>query len=115
MKKSVRNQSAKSALELRYKIGRRLPPGRIDRQRCAADGCQRNLTAPVDRLLVTWLDDGPTHVMAALRANRVSRHRVTALRAVGNLAFLDAIVAAAFAGSTVTVFSLGDSHRCLGG
>ena len=82
---------------------------------CAADGCQRYFARPVDRLFVTWLDQGPAHVVAAFRTNRVCRYRDATLRTVSNLAFFDAIVAAAFAGSTVTVFSLGDSHCCLGG
>lgn len=65
-------------------------------------------------LLVGWLDQGAAHVVPAFGADRVRRHCLTALWAVGDLGFLDAVVAAPITGTTVTVFSFWDSHRCRG-
>ena len=67
------------------------------------------------RLLVARFNDRSAHVVATLGANRVRRHRIAALRAVSDLTFLDAVVAATFAGTTIAVFALGDSHYWAGG
>ena len=76
-----------------------------------------NLESPPlnGRLLVVLLNQGAAHVVAAFRADRVRGHRGAALRAVRDLGFLDAVVAAAFTGTTVAVFSFWDSHGCRGG
>ena len=57
------------------------------------------------------LHDGPTLVITALGADRVSRNGRTALRAVADLTLFDAIVRTPLAGSAVGVFSFWDSHR----
>lgn len=65
------------------------------------------------RLAVFVLDDGTPHVVSALRADRMSRYRGTALRTVADLALFDTIVRASFTSSAVRVFSFWDSHRCV--
>lgn len=65
------------------------------------------------RLLFALLNQSSAHVVAALWANRVRRHRVAALWAVTDLTFFDSVVTATFAGSTIAVFSLWDSHGCI--
>ena len=58
------------------------------------------------------LDDSPSLVIPAFRANRVGRDGNIALWAIANLTLLDAVVGASFACTAVGVFSLGNSHRC---
>lgn len=90
-------------------------PDRLNhRWRCAADGRQRMISKEAFGLLVTRLDKRSALIITAFRANRVRRHRTAALRAIGDLTLLDTVMAATFAGSTIAVFSLGDSHGCLG-
>ena len=67
---------------------------------------------PPDESLVVLLNDDATLIVAALRANRVRWNSNTALRAVSDLAFFHAIVATAFTGAAVGVFTLWDSHGC---
>ena len=59
------------------------------------------------------LDDGPSLVIAAFRANRVGRNSGAALRAIADLTLLDVVVGASFASSAVGMFAFGDSHRCV--
>ena len=93
-----------------------MPASRDTRQPSPAEGVRKNCRNADDySLLVTRLDKGSPLVITALWADRVGRDRAAALRAISDLTLLDVIVAAAFAGSTVAVFSLRDSHGCLGG
>ncbi len=70
---------------------------------------------PVASLLVSWLNNRTTHVVATLGAYRVGRDRVAALGAVTDLTLLQTVVATSFSGSTVAMFSLRDSHGCFTG
>ena len=58
------------------------------------------------------LDDSPTLVIPAFRANRVGWNGATALRTVADLTLLDMVVRASFACTAVGVFTLWNSHRC---
>jgi len=55
-------------------------------------------------------DNRTAHIMTAIRANPMRWNGVTAFLAIGNLLFLFVIVRTTGAGSSVTVFSLGNSH-----
>ncbi|QDT03033.1 hypothetical protein K227x_14120 [Rubripirellula lacrimiformis] len=68
---------------------------------------------PDDKLGVFMFHNGSPLVITTFGANRVGGNGGAALRAVSDLAFFDAIVCAAAAGSGVGVFSFRDSHCCL--
>ncbi len=57
------------------------------------------------------INDRSALIVAAFRAHRVGRNGAAALRAIGDLTSLDAIVAASFSGPTIGVFTFWDCHR----
>ena len=57
-------------------------------------------------------DNRAALVVTAFRADRVCWDSVAALGAVPDLAFLDPIMTASFAGTAVRMFAFWDSHRC---
>ena len=57
------------------------------------------------------LNDSPTHVVPAFRANGVSRNGNAALWAVTDLTLLHVVVRASLTRSAVGMFAFWDSHR----
>jgi hypothetical protein len=61
-------------------------------------------------LLALLLDDRPSHVVAATRADDMRRDRRAAVRARAQLTGLQAVMRATMAGTRVRLFAFGDRH-----
>ena len=58
------------------------------------------------------LDQRPPLVITTLGADRVGRNGTAALGAIRDLAFFDAVMRSALAGTAIGMFAFGDGHRC---